>query len=323
MRLPGVWTARLRFGALTAASMTAGLPSGPTMSGRNAAAGGLDRTRISAANAEADAQLKEWWTEFHDPVLTRLVGDVIDGNLQLQIARQNMLEARAARTVGGIPGLPADPGRRSGTANRSSETLTWPPGIGYYRSYSFGFNASWELDVFGGIRRASQAADADIQATIENRRAIPAALLAELATDYAELRATQLRLDIARHNLGVARRALDLTITKVERGLTMTTVPQARAQMESGRPRGRFSGPRPGRSTPFPRRTAGFPASCNPTTHPPPPCRRPPLGRSACHRKWWKTVRTYAARNGNWRHPRRGSASPSRISIRIPRSRCC
>ena len=167
-------------------------------------------------------------------MLTQLVGDVIDGNLQLQIARQKLLEARADRTIAASQALPQIGAGAAGSANRSSQTLSWPPGIGYYRSYAFGLDASWELDVFGGIRRQTQAAEADIQATIEERRAILVALLAETATDYAELRATQLRLDIARHNLGIAQRALDLTSTEFERGLTTSlAVSQARAQMES------------------------------------------------------------------------------------------
>ncbi|HEY2132941.1 MAG TPA: efflux transporter outer membrane subunit [Acetobacteraceae bacterium] len=243
MRMPRVWatrlrrdrSARLRLWGLTTAALVAGCTVGPDyVRPQLHLPAGWTEQRISAANAEAASQLREWWTEFHDPMLTQLVGDVIDGNLELQIARQKLLQARAERTVAGSEAYPQIGASASATANRSSTTLNWPPGIGYYRSYSFGFDASWELDVFGGIRRATQAADADIQATIENRRAVLVALLAELATDYADLRATQLRLDIARHNLGIAQRALDLTSTEFARGLTNNlTVSQARAQMES------------------------------------------------------------------------------------------
>ena len=172
---------------------------------------GWTEQRISAANAEAASQLKEWWTEFHDPVLTQLVGDVIDGNLQLQIARQKLLEARADRTIAASQALPQVAGRRVGhrrSQQRDAEVAA------RHRLLSQLFLRPRRILGTGCVRRHPPpvaGGGADIQATIENRRAILVALLAEMATDYAELRATQLRLDIARHNLGIARRALDLT----------------------------------------------------------------------------------------------------------------
>ncbi len=74
---------------------------------------------------------------------------------------------------GSSPGPP--PIRRSVPARssvNSSTTLHYPPGIGNYRTYGFGFDASWELDIFGGNRREEQAADATVGAAIEDRRAI-------------------------------------------------------------------------------------------------------------------------------------------------------
>ncbi len=81
-------------------------------------------------------------------------------------------------------------------------------------AYAFGFDASWEIDVFGGTRRAEQAAEATVDATIENRRGMLVTLLAELANDYATLRATQRRIAIATRNLDTARHAYELTNTE-------------------------------------------------------------------------------------------------------------
>lgn len=195
---------------------------------------GWTEQRIDAANRTAAGSLKDWWTQFHDPLLTALVDQMITGNLQLKIARQRIIEARAQRIVAGAAEYPQiDAGALAEIAN-SSTTLGWPPGNGEYNVYSFGFNASWELDVFGATKRAEQAADADVDASIENRRAVLVVLLSELATQYTTLRATQQRTVIAQRSLDASRRVLDLVSTEYARGLiTSLAMAQARAQMET------------------------------------------------------------------------------------------
>ncbi len=190
--------------------------------------------KITDANARAAGSLRAWWLEFDDPVLTGLVDDVIAGNLQLRMAKQRLQEARAERVIAASGEYPQiDAGVLSSLSN-SSTTLTWPPGNGQYRTYSFGFDASWELDIFGGTRRAEEAADDTVQAAIEDRRAILVTLLAELADEYSALRATQARLAIAGQNIAVAQRAVDLTQAAFARGLAGDVeVRQARAQMET------------------------------------------------------------------------------------------
>ncbi len=186
------------------------------------------------ADPTAAASLKDWWAQFHDPVLARLIDEVIAGNLQLQVASQRLIAARAERTLAGAAAYPQiDAGALAERAN-SSTTLQWPPGNGGYTEYSFGFDASWELDVFGGRAHAEQAADAEVGASIEDRRVTLVVLLSELATDYATLRATQLRTQIGERNLAVARHVFELTSTEFERGLaTSLAVAQAKAQMET------------------------------------------------------------------------------------------
>ena len=85
--------------------------------------------------------------------------------------------------------------------------------------YQAGFDASWEIDVFGGTRRAIEAADAELAAAAEGRRGVMVSLLAEVATGYTELRADQERLDLARRNLAAQRSTLGIVRAKFSRGL--------------------------------------------------------------------------------------------------------
>jgi NodT family efflux transporter outer membrane factor (OMF) lipoprotein len=196
---------------------------------------GWTQKSVTLAEAAASApKLRAWWVTFDDPMLNQLVDSAIAGNYDLKITRQRLVAARAERIVAGAAGLPqVDFGAQAALAN-SSTTLQWPPGVGSYRIYAFGFDASWELDIFGGTRRAEEAADADIGTVVEDRRAILVSLLAELATDYVTLRATQVRMGIAQRNVGVARQTLQLTTTAFDRGLTNNlATAQAQAQLDT------------------------------------------------------------------------------------------
>jgi NodT family efflux transporter outer membrane factor (OMF) lipoprotein len=86
--------------------------------------------------------------------------------------------------------------------------------------FQAGFDASWELDVFGGTRRANEAARADVEAAQENRNAVLTSLVAEVAGNYFDLREMQHRLDIARRNIGILEDSLDLVRARFEAGLT-------------------------------------------------------------------------------------------------------
>jgi NodT family efflux transporter outer membrane factor (OMF) lipoprotein len=196
---------------------------------------GWTEQSVSLAKAQASApKLRAWWTTFNDPVLTHLVDTAIAGDYDLKIARQRLIAARAERVVAGSANAPQVSFGSTDFLANSSTTLQWPPGNGFYRNYSLGFDASWELDIFGGTRRSEEAADAEIGAAIEDRRAILVSILAELATDYATLRATQVRIDIAERNIGVARQALDLATTAFSRGLTNNlATAQAQAQLDT------------------------------------------------------------------------------------------
>ena len=183
--------------------------------------------------ALADAQVARWWQSFNDPTLDQLVRQAVAGNIDLKMARQRLVEARAERVEVAAGGLPSVDFGGQYVRARSSTNVTWPPGTGNYQYYQYGFDASWELDIFGGNRRATQAADFGVKASIEDRRAILVSLLAEVATDYATLRARQAELAIAESNVKIARDTLSYATQLESQGIgTTVAVLQARAQLE-------------------------------------------------------------------------------------------
>lgn len=189
----------------------------------------------TATDAET---LRDWWHSFHDPLLTRLVAQTLAANQDLGIARAHLQQARAERIKVAAALGPSVSAGAEGNALRSSTVLDWPPGIGQSRTWRAGFDASWELDIFGGARRAVEAADAGIDALNEDRHALQVSLLAELVTDYAALRTAQARAAIAQDNIRNLREGERLAELARQRGLgTLTEVAQARAEREAAEAR--------------------------------------------------------------------------------------
>ncbi|WP_419727732.1 efflux transporter outer membrane subunit [Lichenicola sp.] len=187
--------------------------------------------------ARTQAQMRDWWASFHDPVLTMLVDQAIAGNYDLRIAGQRLLAARGLRDqiAGGLyPQIDATP---AAGIQRFSTTLEYPPLAGVNsdnRFWQYGLTASWELDVFGRIRHSIEAQQAAVDAGIEQRRGTLLALLSELAGDYVTLRASQLELQIADQNIQAAGDALALTNKVYTQGLgTTLQVAQAQGELET------------------------------------------------------------------------------------------
>lgn len=185
-----------------------------------------------AAPASADA-LAAWWRAFDDPLLDQLVQQTLARNQDLDIARLRLMQARAERDQIASRLGPEVGATANATASRSARALQYPPGIGESRAYRLGLDASWEIDVFGGRRRAVERADAEVEAVEEDGHALRISLLAELAADYAALRATQQRAAIARDNVATLAAAERLAARAASHGLgTATDVAQARAERE-------------------------------------------------------------------------------------------
>jgi NodT family efflux transporter outer membrane factor (OMF) lipoprotein len=200
-----------------------------------------ERADAQGGGAEpALRRLRHWWSEFEDPMLDRLVDHAVAGNYDIKIATQRLVSARANRDIAASGAYPSVGFAAAAQRAASSTTARFPPGIGPFptaspfNTFQGGFDASWEIDVFGGIRRGIEAADASVGAAVEDRRDVLVSLLAELGANYATLRATQERLAIAQRNITAARQALALTQRRFDRGLVSDIdVAQAGAQLET------------------------------------------------------------------------------------------
>ncbi|TKB27175.1 efflux transporter outer membrane subunit [Desulfopila sp. IMCC35006] len=171
----------------------------------------------SLTNGPVDRQiLAQWWTLLKDPLLSSYIHQAIAGNLDLDQARSRLLQARASRDISSAGLLPAVDASgsvtRSGTSNSSGgNDLTY---------HSLGFDAGWELDLFGGRRRAVEAAQAKAEASEEDLRDVLVSLLAEVALNYIDIRTYQARLQIARDNLAAQQEIFALTEARYQSGLT-------------------------------------------------------------------------------------------------------
>ncbi|VVE81387.1 efflux transporter outer membrane subunit [Pandoraea sputorum] len=191
------------------------------------------RDAFDTLSTSDTSRLREWWRSFGDPVLDQLVDTALQNNRDLGIAHAHLVQARAQR-IQIASGLgPTISAGGTAQALRSSKRLDWPPGIGQSRTWQLGFDASWELDVFGGTQRAVESADAYVEAVAFDREAVRVSLLAELAADYAMLRTTQARLSIAQENIRTLFEGERLAQRAFAQGLgTSAEVAQARAERE-------------------------------------------------------------------------------------------
>ncbi len=160
--------------------------------------------------------LAKWWTTFRDPVLDSLVERALAANPDLRLARARVREARALRGVAAADQGPTVDASGSFTRTRGGGTTSAGEDGDLFRA---GFDASWEVDVFGGVRREVEAADADLAASVEDRRDVQVSILAEVAGDYVELRGAQRSAAIARANLQAQKETLELTRTRLQAGL--------------------------------------------------------------------------------------------------------
>lgn len=175
-----------------------------------------------------------WWATFNDRVLARLIDEAREANLDLRIAEARVREARAARGIVTSDYWPDVDAVGGYTRSRSSQNSAFG-GEFLAREqdlWQAGFDAAWELDVFGGVRRAVQAANAEIEAAIAERNDVLLTLLGEVARNYVELRGFQRQVAIAQRNVKSQQETLDLTRVRLNAGLgTDLAVAQTEAQV--------------------------------------------------------------------------------------------
>jgi len=190
-----------------------------------------DRSSVATSRT---ADLAEWWRTFEDPVLNDLCERALGANLELALAGARVREARGLRSEA-FGGLLPDVATRGSYENvRFSENGAFPFPAETFPLYKAGFDASWEIDVFGGQRRELEAAEAEIEASVEGLRDVRVSLLAEVARSYVELRGSQARIAIARRNLEAQTNTLELTRARLDAGQTTDLdVARAEAQVSS------------------------------------------------------------------------------------------
>ena len=182
----------------------------------------------------ADPQtLASWWKTLDDPTLTNLIERAIEGNLDLKQARARVREARARRGITEADRFPIIDSTGSARYSRSSEET----GSGETRDlYAVGFDASWELDLFGGVRRSIESAQAALEASEEDLGDVLVSLLAEVGLNYVEARTLQTRLTVAEENLKAQADTYEITVFRAEAGLTTALdVEQAKYNLEDTR----------------------------------------------------------------------------------------
>ncbi|HEY2179324.1 MAG TPA: efflux transporter outer membrane subunit [Caulobacteraceae bacterium] len=204
-------TARLRAAgfAVVLAGCTVGpnyhRPEIPTPPAFSEGAGG-GRTLVQPIEAD----LARWWTAFDDPVLKTLIDRALAANLDLQAAASRVRQSRSQEKVTGAAEWPAINAAANAVtlgSNRSTPPATMgapPAGFqlpSHLNLYSVGFDATWEVDIFGGTRRAVQEAKANSEAAVWARRDGEVTLTAEVANDYLTLRAVQARIAVGEAEL--------------------------------------------------------------------------------------------------------------------------
>ncbi|MBA1377157.1 efflux transporter outer membrane subunit [Pseudomonas brassicacearum] len=176
-----------------------------------------------------------WWLLFNDGVLAQLQARAQEGNLDLQMASERIEQSRAQLGISASQLLPevganASYAREGLSENGKFAALGAPTAPQNF--WQLGFDASWEIDLWGRAQRLREGAAATVEATLYDREAARVALSAEVARTYLQLRGTQAQQDIARQNQAVAERTLALAESRERNGVaTRFETSSARAQL--------------------------------------------------------------------------------------------
>lgn len=178
-----------------------------------------------------------WWESFQDPTLNELIATMYAQNLSLRVAGMRVVEARALRGVA-VGGLFPQQQRALGQYSRTQLSVATAGmgrligsggGIPISRVqdlWQTGFDAAWELDIWGRFRRAIEAADAELDASIEDYDAVLVTLLAETAAAYVDYRTAQQQLAFAEANVQAQQGSLEIANAKFAQGASNELDPQ-------------------------------------------------------------------------------------------------
>jgi outer membrane protein, multidrug efflux system len=189
---------------------------------------GVDSAQFSGADVERD-----FWKAFNDQQLNELIERALAANHDIRIAAARLREARALRGEARLDLAPTVQGSAGYTKTRASDRQ-FAPALGADRQqdyYDSGFDAFWELDFFGRVRRQVEASSAEVQSAEASVYATQVSVTAEVARNYFELRGAQQQLGVARHNADNQNETLRITSARLDAGRG-TQLDQSRAQAQ-------------------------------------------------------------------------------------------
>ena len=172
---------------------------------------------LKGGEANNPASVADWWKYFRDPELDSLISRAAQSNLDLKIARARVREARAQYGIASANLWPTVDASGSYARQRQSQnqpilgSFPVPSSVFENNVYQSGFDAAWEIDVFGGKRRAVESAKAQVAAAEFGQRDALVTLLGEVARNYVEARGYQRQLEIAGENIRAQEQSLALT----------------------------------------------------------------------------------------------------------------
>ena len=182
---------------------------------------------LAGGETNHPASIATWWKSFDDRELDSLVARAVSSNLDLRIAQARVREARAQLGIANSELYPTVDAGGSYSHLRVPEnavarnSISLPHGASWENNeYQTGFDASWELDVFGGKRRGTEAANADVAAAVFSQQDVQVTLVSEVARNYVTARGYQQRLAIAHQNIKSQQAALALSKDRFQNGLT-------------------------------------------------------------------------------------------------------
>ncbi len=223
-----------RRACLLAAAALAGCTLGPDYRRPEIAAPAAFQYEPKDAAATADTL---WWQQFHDPVLDGLITEALAHNTNVQIAAANVEQAAALLTQTRsqlFPALGVGAGAQRERTREPAFAALIPNYPNPASAYQAALQASWELDLWGRIRRQSEAAYANVLAGVEARRGVILTLVAQVATSYLQLRGLDAQLSVAHKTLDTYKESVDLFTLQFQYGqVSQMNVAQAQSQYET------------------------------------------------------------------------------------------
>ena len=209
-----------------ALSLLSSCAVGPNYRAHQSKAPAQWKESLAGGETNSSAATTEWWKNFNDSELDSLVGRAVRSNLDLRIAEARVREARAQYGIASADLWPTVDGSSSYARQRQSQhqpvigAVPLSPDLFENNVYQAGFDSSWEIDVFGGKRRAKEAAGAQVSASEFGRRDVLITLLGDVARNYVDLRGYQGRLAIALENIEAQEKTLAITRDRFAKGLS-------------------------------------------------------------------------------------------------------